>query len=115
MPLDVGFKLNLNPRAMQEIKEALRKGFEIATIAVVGDAKELAPGEPGTSTGNNARSIDSEVKEESGKIVATVFTQSGYGGYLEIGTVKMPARPYLKPAFDKNRDLFLQATRLALK
>ena len=115
MPLDVGFTLKMNPAALQQIKNALRKGFEIGAIAVHADAVELAPGRPGTSTGNNARSIDSEVTEEGGRIVAEVFTQSGYGGYLEIGTVKMPARPYLKPAFDKNRDLFLQATKLALK
>lgn len=111
MPLDIGFKLNLNPAALQEIKQALREGFEIATIAVHGDAVDHSPWEFGT----NARSIDSEVKEEGGKPVATVFTQSGYGGYLEIGTTKMPARPYLKPAFDRNRELFLQATKVALK
>ena len=115
MPLDFGFTLKMNPHAMQEINEALRKGFEIGAIAVHADAVELAPGEPGTSTGNNRRSIDSEVKEEGGRVVAEVFTQSGYGGYLEIGTTKMPARPYLKPAFDKNRELFLRATRDALK
>ena len=111
MPLDVGFKLNLNPAALQEIKGALREGFEIGAAATQADAVELSP----WITGNNRRSIDSEVKEEGGKPVATVFTQSGYGGYLEIGTTKRPATPYLKPAFDKNRDLFLQATRVALK
>ena len=111
MPLDIGFKLNLNPAALQEIKQALREGFEIGALAVRGDAVDHSP----WISGNNARSIDDEVKEEGGKIAATVFTQSGYGGYLEIGTTKRPATPYLKPAFDKHRDLFLEATRLALK
>ena len=30
-----------------------------------------------------------------------VFTESGYGGYLEIGTKRMRAFPYFRPAFDK--------------
>jgi hypothetical protein len=36
-----------------------------------------------------------------GRIQAQLFTQSGYGGYLEIGTYKMEARPYLYPAFNQ--------------
>jgi len=51
-----------------------------------------------TQTGNNARSIMFEAKELEG----SVYSTSGYGGYLETGTVNMPAFPYFKPALDKN-------------
>lgn len=50
-------------------------------------------------TGTNRRSIDVTVELRDGKIKAELFTQSGYGGYLESGTSKMRAQPYLWPAF----------------
>jgi hypothetical protein len=37
-----------------------------------------------------------------GQIVGIVGTNSGYGGFVELGTVKMPARAFLAPAGDKN-------------
>lgn len=52
-------------------------------------------------TGTNSRSIDSETVETEKGPQATLFTQSGYGGYLETGTSKMRAQPYLWPAFRK--------------
>ena len=69
-------------------------------------------------TGHNARSIASEVSgmgivqrgqdAEPEKVVddrllqAAVYSTSGYGGYGEVGTSKMAARPYFRPAYDKN-------------
>jgi len=40
-----------------------------------------------------------EVARNEGE--AAIYSTSGYGGYLETGTVKMPARPYFKVALDK--------------
>ena len=70
-------------------------------------------------TGNNKRSISVEVSGmgtiagsgserivDDTKIEGAVYFTSGYGGYLEVGTqhmdgtVKMPARPYIRPSFD---------------
>jgi HK97 gp10 family phage protein len=51
-------------------------------------------------TGTNRRSIDSAVSDVPEGVKAQLFTQSGYGGYLELGTGKMRAQPYLNPAFD---------------
>jgi hypothetical protein len=34
-------------------------------------------------------------------ISVAVYTQSGYGGYLETGTRYMPARPYIYPAIEE--------------
>ena len=52
-------------------------------------------------TGNNKNSIDVEVIETPEGVKGRLFTQSGYGGYLEVGTAKMQARPYIYPAFDE--------------
>ena len=33
---------------------------------------------------------------------AKIFTTSGHGGFLEVGTKKMPAQPYIYPAVQTN-------------
>ncbi|MCG3198567.1 MAG: hypothetical protein HUU16_00185 [Candidatus Omnitrophica bacterium] len=46
---------------------------------------------------------DSIAVHPVGKMSFRVATESGYGAYLEFGTVKMPARPYLSTAFEDAR------------
>src|SRR6266566_4042822 len=53
-------------------------------------------------TGHNRRSIDISVEMTERGPQAQLFTQSGYGGYLETGTSRMRAQPYLWPAFIQN-------------
>jgi HK97 gp10 family phage protein len=69
-------------------------------------AKEMAPPPPKfgpvPSTGHNARSIDHKVTDDE----LQVYTESGYGGWLEIGTSKMEARPYFRPAFEQTKEDF---------
>src|SRR4051812_35668671 len=84
----------------QAIFEAVQEVFEI-------DIKTAAKQNSPVKTGTNKRSIDTEVTQTSKGVQAELFTQSGYGGYLEIGTSKMKARPYLIPAFDKFRKSLL--------
>lgn len=53
-------------------------------------------------TGNNRDSI---AVDPIGAMKFRVATQTGYGAYLEFGTAKMAARPYLSTAFeDAKRD-----------
>ena len=53
-------------------------------------------------TGNNRKSIQSEMgpggDSNLDEMQGAVYSTSGYGGYLETGTAKMPARPYMYPA-----------------
>jgi HK97 gp10 family phage protein len=59
------------------------------------EAKNLSP----RATGNNANSIATDLKKGE-NVTGRVYTQSGYGGWLEIGTARMPARPYFVPAYN---------------
>ena len=69
-------------------------------------ARDLSP----NATGNNERSIEYEElfsNFSARKFIGfRIFTQSGYGGHLELGTRKMPARPYMLPGI-------MQATKEA--
>ena len=60
-------------------------------------AKELAP----VGTGALRNSIKSEEEERTAKSVAyVVFAGKFYAPFLEFGTSKMAARPFMRPAFD---------------
>jgi HK97 gp10 family phage protein len=52
-------------------------------------------------TGHNRQSLDVEFHEPPSGTEAKLFGQSGYSGYLEQGTSKMRAQPYIWPAFLK--------------
>ncbi len=52
-------------------------------------------------TGHNRQSLDVEFESTPSGTQAKLFSQSGYGGYLEVGTSKMRAQPYIWPAFLK--------------
>ena len=103
------FSLNLKPSG--EVRKAVTAAVMGRVIEgiqdVVADAKHLSP----HKTGHNMRSIDWKPKSVAGiqlfgdgtKRNVQVFTTSGYGGYLEVGTRKKLAHPYIMPAYMKHR------------
>lgn len=83
---------HINPDGVREMLALFYgKLRDLADLTTEG-AKQRSP----YDTGNNRDSIKWRKESENEYIV---FTESGYGGYLELGTVKMPARPYIKPAY----------------
>ncbi len=112
MKITTDFIVNLKSKEVQaKVKKATEKALKDVVTDIAQDAIEHAPPPPkiGTryiSTGHNRRSIRFEIGP--GKPIAqkelegAVYSTSGYGGYLETGTVKMPARPYFKPALDRH-------------
>lgn len=91
----------MNLRTEEAKVGALEKIFAIVQETFEIDIKSVAKQGSPVLTGLNRNSIDTEVVQNPGVVEATLFTQSGYGGYLEIGTSKMKAVPYLQPAFDE--------------
>ena len=94
---DVQFKFRPNPAAIAKLNGALRRSLKDTLLF---DIKPEAFDRSPHITGNNARSIDIEIEEVGGRVEGSIFTQSGYGGFLEVGTSKMAARPYLWPAVE---------------
>ncbi|MBA7641806.1 hypothetical protein ES703_49491 [subsurface metagenome] len=90
--------------AMDKVNKATKQGLKDVVTDIANDVINIHPWK--TVTGNNSRSIKYEVGP--GKEVAknegegAVYSTSGYGGFLETGTVNMPAFPYFKPALDRN-------------
>lgn len=115
MKITSSFKLNLKiPEVQEKVKKAAREGMRDTVVDIHNDAMKGSP----KLTGHNMRSIASEVSGlgtvqqgadaqpervvDDSKIEGAVYSTSGYGGILETGSVKMPARPYFKPALDKH-------------
>jgi len=48
-------------------------------------------------------------------IAAVIGTNCEYGAYVEIGTVRMEARPFLGPAFDSNAERLESLVRAGMK
>jgi len=94
--------LNLKTdEAKAKVAKAAKEAMVDAVVAIAHDAIELSP----VLTGNNRRSIKYEVgpgEIASKETEGAVYSTSGYGGFLETGTVKRSATPYFKPALDKN-------------
>ena len=102
--------VNLRVAEVQQLihQTALEGVTEVFELDILPEAKRLSPVSPENpkivgskyrDTGHNRRSLDVSVEDTPAGPSAQLFSQSGYGGYLELGTSKMKARPYLWRAF----------------
>ena len=103
MKIKVDIKLNLKTKEVQnKVEKATNQGLKDVVTDIADDAIKGSP----IDTGHNRRSIKFEVGPHGEiakkELEGAIYSTSGYGGYLETGTVKMAARPYFKPALDKN-------------
>jgi len=111
-------EIKLNPLAMQQFadivlaetidvfqKDIVPECVKLSPVTPEGIAHNIAQGKKGvlaTGTGHNRQSIDADVVQTPEGPKAELYTQSGYGGYLETGTSKMRAQPYIYPGFLKH-------------
>jgi len=123
-----------------ETLEALHQGLLGAIALMVGDAKRSvargpktgriymkgknrnirhqasAPGEPpATDTGKLVSSIVGDAKVVDKQVQGFLEARTAYAGYLEFGTRKMAARPFMTPAVMRNRDRAIALMRDAVQ
>ena len=103
MKITTNWVVNIKTKEVEDkVDRASKQGLLDSVTDIANDAIGMSP----ILTGNNRRSIKFEVgpggdvaKKE---LEGAVYSTSGYGGFLETGTVNMGAQPYFKPALDKN-------------
>ena len=90
--------------AKQSIQRGVKSGRIYKRRSVVHQAS--APGEPPASdTGFLVSNITKTAVEKSGTALSiAVESKAKYSKFLEFGTRKMSARPFLQPALEKNRN-----------
>jgi len=108
--------LDIQIRTTKETKEMLREfpdETRDALFAAMND--KVAPflertvkksfgrsGYPGVRSGHLRRSIYNKAIERATTVIGIVGTEVIYGRFLEDGTRKMKARPFLRPAVEDN-------------
>ena len=74
-------------------------------------AQRKAVFKKGSSTGATKRSIKLDLA--SNGLRAVVKANTDYSGYLEVGTRKMEAQPFMQPAFNEIQPKFIDDLRRA--
>ena len=83
-------------KVIQSVENAKRGGLTAAALIVEGDATLRAA----VDTGNLRSSITHKVVSDE---EAHIGTNVDYAPYVERGTSKMAAQPFLRPALDNNK------------
>lgn len=99
---------------IDELQMKLKKNVQMSDVKKVvrkngSDMQKKAQKNAPIDTGTLQRNITLEMRD-SGK-TAEVEPMVDYGAYVELGTRFMTAQPYLKPAFNEQKEKFKQDMR----
>ena len=90
---EMTFKVTFNEQILKMIEKAPTEALNRLAEHVTAGAKRRSP----YKTGNNRKNIDWDAPRGG---VRRIGPTSGYGGFLEVGTRYMAARPYIRPALE---------------
>lgn len=96
------FSLDFTPNtaSIARMKSAIADATEETVDDITEHAKDLAFFGK-YATGETKQSISNTVKESAKGVHAEIFTKSGHGGFIEVGTKHNKAEPFLYPAFQR--------------
>lgn len=92
--------------------EAAASAMKLTTGQVQATAKQVAPKRTGYMANNI--SVDS-VKKTATSVTGTVNAKAAYSSFVEFGTYKMSAEPFMRPAVSAAQSLFIKTTMDKLK
>lgn len=96
---------------MKELKNALNSKKDISKLVAPivrlngAELQQKAQRYAPVDTGNLRRSIQLSIKDNG--MTAEVAATADYSAYVEFGTRYMNAQPYVKPAFNERKDIFI--------
>ena len=93
---------------LSEIQQKKARALEICGGTAERYAKEICP----VDTGNLRNSIAHEQRDENTEAVGT---NVHYAPYVELGTRKARAKPYLRPAVEDHRDEYEKIIKTELE
>lgn len=103
---------------MEKLQKKLKKNVRLDDVKRVvrhngAEMQEKAQRNAPVDTGTLKRSIGLEITD--GGMSAEVEPTADYAPYVELGTRFMEAQPYLKPAFDEQKEMFKKDMKKLVK
>lgn len=86
--------VTINPSGKAQLEAELLKYGQRIGAQIERRAKRLAP----VDTGRLRASITNTVEQDGDGVLVTVYSDVEYAPYLETGTRRQQAQPYLRPA-----------------
>ena len=94
--------------AIKSIQTGAKSGVMYQMYNPRREHRASAPGQaPASDTGNLVSKI---IVKQKSQDVTSVESNANYSAFLEYGTSKMEARPFMLPAFEKSKKPILDAT-----
>lgn len=94
----------------KDVKKVVKKHGSQMLQKAMKNARHSASGgvfDKGYTTGHTRKNLQQNgVKISDGGLTATVESTTDYAAYVEYGTRKMEAQPYMKPAYEQQKKLF---------
>lgn len=91
---------NLGSFIESKIRPAVQVAMEQACTLVQDRAKALVP----VDTGRLRESIDTQITSDALQITGIIAPHTEYAGFVEFGTHRQHAEPYMRPAIDETKD-----------
>lgn len=98
-------------RLSDSLPDKMAVAMKDACLLVEADAAEKAPVDTGYLKGG----ISNKVFKNGSKVDGYVYATAEYAPYLELGTRKMKAKPFLYPALSENQSAIRKIFQEALK
>ena len=98
-----------------ELTTKLDIGMEAASLFVEGAAKKKITENENVDTGLLRASINHRVVKALGRTKGQIGTSVEYGPFIELGTIKFRASPFLTPALNDNKAIVLKIISDKLK
>lgn len=96
-----------------KIKEASKSAIAKALAEIGGECETYAKKDCPVDTGNLRNSIAFQVEMSENAVY--VGARTNYAAYVELGTVKMKARPYIRPAAENHTSQYKAIVEKHLK
>ncbi len=93
------------------VLDALDNAVKQTSLYAQGEARANAPVDTGALKGSISTEFDRNAESATG----TVYTNIEYGLYQEMGTVNMPAHPFMVPAAKASENVFVHNAKNELE
>jgi HK97 gp10 family phage protein len=95
-------------KAVPLIQQGIVDGLEMAGADMEAQAKDIVPVDTGFLQSTIYHNVD------PASLTLELGATADYAAYVELGTRRMAAQPYIRPAFDAGQEALVQALALGV-